>query len=288
MGGVARVLSAAAVVAATTGLQLRLNRPPFPAAVTPSDPYAGRTLSVEAPASPGAFCLYAGKRYPFMRTRDGRWRALVPIPLEEPAGRRPLLAFDGASSRLAPARSAQAWLDVRRLELPLRTIRLPKGKLKLFEDPHVPEARKTIEAALGGLSGDQLWSGLFALPVDGRRTSPFGSPRRLTTGKRYVHKGLDLAAPLGAPVSAPNRGVVLLAGEFPLQGRLVLIDHGQGVMSMVQHLRSIKARPGDAVEKGTLLGSVGSEGISTGSHVHWGLYVHGQPVDPEEWTRRTF
>lgn len=283
---------AVGLVAGTSWIEAqRRSGAPIETRVEPGSPLTGQTVRVEASGlSQAAFCQYNGNRYPFYPLAGGGSRALVPIPFWMPAGQRPLVTLDGGSSRPGNrrARSALSLLDIRSRELPLRSIRIPSPKLRLYRDPRVPEARRQVAEALQTRTTLQLWEGRFDLPVPGRTSSPFGSRRRLASGRKYVHKGLDLAAPLGTPVKAPNRGVVILAGDFPLQGRLVMIDHGQGVLSVMQHLRAVEARPGQRVEKGQWVGAVGSEGISTGSHVHWGLYVHGEPVDPEEWIRREF
>ena len=256
--------------------------------VEPPAPLDGQTVRVEAAARDGAFCEFNGHRFPFYPIGGGRSRALVPVPFWLGPGDRPMVALDPGPVGSRGVRSGFSLLEVRPRELPLRRISIPRAKFKLFKDPRVPEARRRFLEALQTRTPEHGWSGRFAVPVDGRVSSPFGSPRQLGGGRRYVHKGLDVAAPLGTPVRAPNAGVVLLASEFPLQSRMVVIDHGHGVISIVQHLLEVKTRAGDRVEKGALVGRVGSEGISTGAHVHCGMYVHGEPVDPEEWTLRDF
>ena len=255
----------------------------------PPAPLAGQTVRVEAAgAGPGAFCQLGPRRSPFFPLPGGRSRALIPVPLGS-EGMRPVVVL-GAEPRPRESRalSALAWLDISERILPLRRIRLPRRAFRLFNDPGVPAAHKKLAAALKTLTPEQLWSGRFDLPAVGLETSVFGSPRRLNRGKKEIHRGIDIAVPPGSAVRAANSGVVLIAGKFPLEGRMVLIDHGQGVLSGVFHLRRALVRAGQRVAKGQVIGRAGNEGISTGSHVHWAMYVHGVPVDPMDWAERDF
>lgn len=86
---------------------------------------------------------------------------------------------------------------------------------------------------------------------------------------------------------APAAGRVALVGRvsqgFRIHGNIVGIDHGQGVTSTYLHLSRINVKEGDVVQAGQLIGAVGSTGAVTGPHLHWGLYVQGQSVDPVPW-----
>ncbi|MDR9402283.1 MAG: M23 family metallopeptidase, partial [Halothece sp. Uz-M2-17] len=91
----------------------------------------------------------------------------------------------------------------------------------------------------------------------------------------------------GSPVVAPASGTVALVGKesegFRVHGNTVGIDHGQGVLSIFLHLNDINVQEGDRVTAGQKIGTVGSTGASTGPHLHWGLYVNGQAIDPAPW-----
>jgi murein DD-endopeptidase MepM/ murein hydrolase activator NlpD len=93
-------------------------------------------------------------------------------------------------------------------------------------------------------------------------------------------------------VVAPAAGRIALVGRvnqgFSLHGNTVGIDHGQGVLSIMIHLHRINVNEGDLVQAGQVIGTVGSTGISTGPHLHWGLYVNGVSVDPVPWRERGF
>ncbi|MGH2349374.1 MAG: M23 family metallopeptidase [bacterium] len=102
---------------------------------------------------------------------------------------------------------------------------------------------------------------------------------------RGFHRGVDLAAAAGTPVAAANDGIVRLAETLPLSGKAVLLDHGMGIVTSYLHQSAILVRPGQRVRRGEIIGRVGSTGLSTGPHLHWGLRINGVHVDPMPWTR---
>jgi murein DD-endopeptidase MepM/ murein hydrolase activator NlpD len=99
----------------------------------------------------------------------------------------------------------------------------------------------------------------------------------------WRHAGVDLARFKGSIVSAPANGVIADVGQYTLMGRSVVIDHGQGVFSAYFHLDTALVRRGDVVQAGQQLGRVGSTGLATGPHLHYGIYVNGRDVDPAAW-----
>jgi murein DD-endopeptidase MepM/ murein hydrolase activator NlpD len=125
------------------------------------------------------------------------------------------------------------------------------------------------------------WAGPFRAPAKGPTTGVYGSQRILSGTPMAPHSGLDFAAPPGAPVVAPTAGVVVLAdGPFTLEGNLVLLDHGMGLVSAFLHLSRIDVKPGDVVAAGTPIGAVGKTGRATGPHLHWGVTWTDVRIDP--------
>lgn len=120
----------------------------------------------------------------------------------------------------------------------------------------------------------------FAQPVPGIVSSPFGRRRILNGEPRSPHSGLDIAASTGTPILAPAPGVIALTGDFYFNGQTVFIDHGEGLITMYCHLSKIDAVEGAAIERGMVLGEVGSTGRSTGPHLHWSVSLNGHRVDP--------
>jgi murein DD-endopeptidase MepM/ murein hydrolase activator NlpD len=107
----------------------------------------------------------------------------------------------------------------------------------------------------------------------GARTSPF-------TGRRQMHTGLDVAAPRGTPILAVADGVVTFSGSMAGYGQVVVITHGFGLKTFYGHNERNNVRKGQRVKRGQVIGTVGSSGYSTGSHLHYEVLVKDQPVDP--------
>jgi murein DD-endopeptidase MepM/ murein hydrolase activator NlpD len=120
----------------------------------------------------------------------------------------------------------------------------------------------------------------FNLPAAGPYSSPFGLKRFFNEQPRAPHSGLDIAAPKGAPITAPAPGLVTAAGDYFFNGRNLILDHGFGLITMYSHMERIDVRVGDRVESGTQLGTVGSSGRATGPHLHWTVSLNNVRVDP--------
>ncbi|RMH61390.1 MAG: M23 family peptidase [Zetaproteobacteria bacterium] len=126
-----------------------------------------------------------------------------------------------------------------------------------------------------------------AWPTEGGwLSSPFGLRSDPFTGLPAPHKGVDIANRYGAPVYAAARGVVVFAGKMRDFGYLVDIDHGFGYVTRYGHLSSVRVHPGDLVKTGTVLGTIGSSGRSTGPHLHYEVHLYGQAIDPRGYLPR--
>ncbi len=120
----------------------------------------------------------------------------------------------------------------------------------------------------------------FELPATGPFSSPFGLKRFYNEQPRSPHSGLDIAAPSGADIKAPAKGIVTATGDYFFNGNTVLVDHGQGLITMYCHMSRIDVEVGQEVERGTLLGAVGMTGRVTGPHLHWSVSLNNVRVDP--------
>lgn len=118
------------------------------------------------------------------------------------------------------------------------------------------------------------------LPVEGPVSGPFGKRRFFNNQPRRPHAGTDIAAPLGTPLKAAGAGVVTLVGDFFFNGRLVVIDHGKGLITMYCHMDRIDVTEGQTVAQGTLIGTVGATGRVTGPHLHLGVALNEAWIDP--------
>ncbi len=127
----------------------------------------------------------------------------------------------------------------------------------------------------------------FIYPVaDHIKTTNFGAQRILNGDPKRPHFGVDLAAPKGTPILAPADGIVSLADEdMYFEGSLIMIDHGQGLISYYLHNEEVMVEAGERVVQGQQIGTVGSRGRSTGPHLCWRLKWRGRNLDPELLTR---
>jgi murein DD-endopeptidase MepM/ murein hydrolase activator NlpD len=129
--------------------------------------------------------------------------------------------------------------------------------------------------------GDDFRDG-FAWPLEAVRvTSAWGSQRILNGTPARPHYGVDMAAPIGAPIRAPAAGVVVLAEpDMHFEGGITAIDHGQGLISIYLHQSRQQVRRGDQVARGQLIGAVGMTGRATGPHLCWRMKWRGRNLDP--------
>ncbi|GFK95558.1 Murein DD-endopeptidase MepM [Fundidesulfovibrio magnetotacticus] len=162
-----------------------------------------------------------------------------------------------------------------RLNLPPSTVTPSKENLA-----RIKREQALIAKAMNEAGDRRFWSFPFLRPVPGEVTSAFGLRRILNGQPRSPHTGIDFDAQKGDPVHVANQGKVILTGDFFFNGLSVFIDHGQGVVSMYFHLSAVSVRTGQHLERGQLVGLVGSTGRSTGPHLHFGMKVLGQSVDP--------
>jgi len=146
--------------------------------------------------------------------------------------------------------------------------------------PRIEEERKIVGAALATITPERFWEVPLLRPTTGRISSVYGLRRVFNDEPRAPHRGIDISAPQGRQILAVEKGMVILIGDHYYAGQSVYVDHGQGVISAYLHLSEIAVRRGQAVLRGELVGKVGSTGRVTGPHLHFGLYVLGQAVDP--------
>lgn len=207
---------------------------------------------------------------------NGLRLGLMPVPALQKPGAYEIdfLSADGKVLDKAP-------VTVRDARFPIQNVTMTKAITELKPSPgemeRVAEFRNRV-------SDTRYWSEPLAAPLAGCMISRFGV-RRFHNGKPTgnYHGGLDQRSPVGTPIHAVAAGEVRLVGDYNLHGRVAGVDHGQGLESIYLHMSKVAVREGDRVEKGQVIGYVGSTGRSTGPHLHWSLYVNAIPVNPLQW-----
>jgi murein DD-endopeptidase MepM/ murein hydrolase activator NlpD len=120
-------------------------------------------------------------------------------------------------------------------------------------------------------------------PTKGWKTSTFGYRISPFTGRREFHKGLDIASRIGTPIIAPADGIVKYVGKRGLLGRMLVIDHGHGMVTRYGHLNKYLKKKGEAVKRGDIIAEMGNSGRSTGPHLHYEVHLNGIPVNPTKY-----
>jgi murein DD-endopeptidase MepM/ murein hydrolase activator NlpD len=152
-------------------------------------------------------------------------------------------------------------------------------------DPTLAAAeREKIDAVRYTYTPQRRWTGSFRQPVEGAISSYFGT-RRSYNGSPYTsyHSGVDFNVGRGTLVRAPADGVVLMAEPLVVRGNVVVLDHGQGVLTGYWHLSAFDVEVGDVVQAGDVIARVGNTGLSTGSHLHWEMWIGGVSVNALQW-----
>lgn len=226
---------------------------------TPKRPVQGTLFLVRAePAFDDARVTghFAGEPLHFSRTASA-WEAVAAAPLDQ--GTRLELTIEVARSN--------------RVDTVRATVPIAKGAYVLEKLTVAPRFGTTPD------STPRLWQDVIK-PRDTRITSAFGSGREFNGRVQSRHTGTDFAGAVGTPVRAAARGVVALVDTFYLAGRVIYIDHGEGLVSAYFHLSRSDVAAGDTVAAGQQIGRVGATGRVTGPHLHWVVRYGAISVDP--------
>jgi len=219
-------------------------------------------------------------------TTSRTWFALAGVSLETGPG---TYALELAGETKA-GKSSSTTLSFSH-KLVVTRAKYPKIEVKLsvegkFTEP-TPEQKKQIQAAqeikkeyLNRVTPKREWSGQFTAPVDAAISDVFGSQRVFNGKTSSPHLGLDFRVPSGTPIAALNDGTVILARPLYFEGNFVVLDHGQGLLTLYLHLSEFKVHEGDQVKRGQEIGLSGGTGRATGPHLHVAVRWQGTYVDP--------
>ena len=236
-------------------------------------------------SGPGSFHSiegeFRGDKIPMaLELRSGTYEGFLGIDMDVRPGKYPIrLRAIGEGDKIYEGTSV---LEVKKVHFKTQTLKLPPSMVELDSKTliRVNQEAKRLEDLFAEVRAERIWKGAFLRPVPGEISTAFGLRRVINRQTRNPHSGVDMRAEEGTPVWASNSGVASLVDEFFFSGKSVVIDHGWGIYSMYFHLSEILVHEGDPVEKGSILGRVGSTGRSTGPHLHWGIKIHGARVDP--------
>ena len=213
------------------------------------------------------------------------WFALAGVSLETKPGAYPLQlhgeTFAGQSA--GQAISFEKRIRVQRQRYPRVPLKVPDR----YTAPS-PEDQRQIELdkeakteILKTVSAEREWKGSFTLPVNAEISGVFGVERVFNGSVQSTHQGLDFRVPSGTQVAAVNRGRVILARPMFFEGNWVVIDHGQGLLTLYLHLSEFSVKEGDEVSKGQPIGLSGGTGRATGPHLHLAVRWQGVYVNPQ-------
>jgi len=237
----------------------------------------GIAVLVVGPASqPAPVVRFEGKRV-WVAHEDAAWHAIVGLPLTADPGTHKLIVRDGRGSErelpfeITPKRYA-------RQNITLRNKRMvdpgPDDLIRIERDA------EQIRDAFLTWSAAAPTAPFLDLPAQGRLTARFGLRRYFNNQPRKPHSGIDIAAPAGTAVRAPADAIVLQIGDYFFNGKTLFLDHGQGLVTMYNHLQRIRVSVGDRIRRGDIVGEIGQTGRVTGPHLHWSVSLNDARVDP--------
>ena len=244
----------------------------------PKNPTGGEGFLLQLKGKSAGDCRvrFEHKRYKPFPASKGAWEILLPLGIKT-AGERELIVEE--ISPAGPVKEYSFLVEVTQRKI--RTISLGKTSRKMRKaQPSISKQQKKVLAAINNRESKKYWNQPFSLPLQGEINTEFGLKRNLGTYS-YYHWGVDFAAPEGTPVQAANSGKVVLSERgFNVYGNLLIIDHGQGVISCYFHLSQIFKQAGDMVDRNEIIAEVGNTGWSSGPHLHFSIYLQGRAVDP--------
>ena len=224
----------------------------------------GRPLRAELP-------LFAGA--------DGEWQGLLGVDVDTAPGSYTLSIR--ANRRGGAALSLQHPLVVTRKQFDTRTLTVEP---RFVEPPPDVQARIVREAerlnAIYATATPLAGFVSMRVPLETAVTGVFGSRSVFNGQPRSPHVGVDFRGSVGTAIGAPAAGTIVLADDLYFTGNTVVIDHGQGIHSILAHMSVIGVTDGAHVAEGDVVGKVGATGRVTGPHLHWSIRLLGSRVNP--------
>jgi len=211
------------------------------------------------------------------------WFALAGVSFETDPGKY-TLELKGETATSKAEQTFERTFIVARAQYPKIKVELAVEKKFTQPNPEqqaqIAEGVKIKQDYLSRATPEVQWRGDFAAPVEASTSDVFGSQRIFNGVAQRPHLGLDFRVPSGTPVAAMNDGTVLLARFLYFEGNCVVIDHGQGLLTLYFHLSEFRVKAGAAVQRGQTIGVSGGTGRATGPHLHVAVRWQGTYLDP--------
>ena len=200
--------------------------------------------------------------------RDGNKFMLVPLPFNKQGS---FVEINGVKIFVNEKNFGESRINVDSSMVTLSTENQERTK----------KESEIINKALNKYSRTHRSDFKFKVPLDGIISSRYGKKRFINGLPRSPHLALDIAAPSGTEIFAPESGTVILVGNFFYSGNYLIIDHGFGLLSSYSHLSKVNVNLDEYVDQGKKIGEVGATGRVTGPHLHWSIYLNKTRINPE-------
>ncbi|MBI4690277.1 MAG: M23 family metallopeptidase [Nitrospirae bacterium] len=244
--------------------------------ITPENPKQGdviliRIISYDGDTPEGSLM---DKKLHFYKKVSGDFIALAGVDMKTSTGAYQLSISLDENIFKRDVKVISGLFEIQRLSLPKRMVELDAKTLKRVK----VEAARLVK--LWPVMNERLWEERFIMPLQGEISSPFGARRIINKQEKSPHGGIDIRAKEADPIIAPNNGKIALTDDQFLGGKTVVLDHGYGIYSVFFHLSKIAVIADQIVRRGDLIGFAGATGRATGPHLHWGVRIQGQRINP--------
>ena len=266
--------------------------------VTPRNPLQGNSIKVELLASTALQdpqVIFNNLTVPLYRNGAGKYSALLGTYMDWPTGNYRLEVTYKQNGK-THSQTAAVTLRNARFDVETLTISLQKQQEGATDTGALTRENQILGAAFRERKTGSYITGAFVHPLRNPQTpvtSPYGVQRHYRDHKgqylySWAHRGMDFTAKLRTPVYAVQNGVINVAEMMQVNGGIIILDHGQGVMSVYSHLDAILVKKNQYVTRNSLIAYSGNTGQSTGPHLHFGMSVHNIRVNPQEWIGKTW
>lgn len=238
-------------------------------------PVPGGIKKIALTAKSAPLVQYKGKRVAVIKDKN-QFTAIIGIPLDTPVQTQYI-------KQLSPNYQSKSF-ELKNKSYKVQRLVIKNTRkvtpLKVDEIRIKTEQEDFDKTLTHWINDSSSFKQNFIAPVRGYITSTYGLKRIYNGIPKSPHTALDIAASTGTPIKATAGGKVINIHNRFYTGNTVIIDHGQGLMSLYAHLNQFKVKNGQYVKQGETIGTVGMTGRVTGPHLHWALYLNQTSVDP--------